>query len=299
MMIRYPDILDYAFPEGRQSYGPKDCILYALGTGFGRDPLDPDLLRYVYEQDLRVSPSLASVLGENTDWSSDPRLGLTTSGLLHGEEHLVLHRPLPVSAEIRCHTRFSEVFDLGADRGALLVMDRRIETAQGQLLAELRRIEFARADGGFGGPAPGRGRVELAALAAMPGHEPDRQIVLDIDPATPLIYRLSGDLIPIHVDPEAARQAGFHRPILHGLSTFGFCCQAVLSAAGYDGARIARIGARFTAPVFGGDQLVVNLWGPQGRQILFEASVPARQATVIRGGYADLREAQSWTSKPH
>ncbi|MBT0782926.1 MaoC/PaaZ C-terminal domain-containing protein [Paracoccus sp. pheM1] len=299
MTIRYPDILDYAFPQGRQSYGPKDCILYALGTGFGRDPLDPDLLRYVYEKDLQVSPSFASVLGENTDWSSDPQLGLTTSGLLHGEEHLVLHHPLPVSGEIRCHTRFSEVFDLGVNRGALLVMDRRIETAKGQLLAELRRIEFARADGGFGGPAPGRGRVELAALAAMPDRKPDRQIVLDIDPAAPLIYRLSGDLIAIHVDPEAARQAGFHRPILHGLSTFGFCCQAVLSAAGYDRARLARIGARFTAPVFGGDRLAINLWALEGRQILFEASVPGRQTTVIRGGYANLREARSWTSKPH
>lgn len=290
MPIRYPDILDYAFPEGRQSYGAKDCILYALGTGFGRDPLDPDLLRYVYEKDLRVSPSFASVLGENTDWSGDPRLGLTTSGLLHGEEHLVLHRPLPVSGEIRCRTRFSEVFDLGAERGALLVMDRRIETQAGALLAELRRIEFARADGGFGGPAPGQGRVDLAALAAMPEREPDRQFVFDIDPATPLIYRLSGDLVAIHVDPEAARQAGFHRPILHGLSTFGFCCQAVLLAAAHcDSARLARIGARFTAPVYGGDRLVVSLWTEAGH-VRFQADVPDRQARVIRGGYAALRE---------
>ncbi|WP_018000671.1 MaoC/PaaZ C-terminal domain-containing protein [Paracoccus sp. N5] len=290
MPIRYPDILDYAFPEGRQSYGSRDCILYALGTGFGRDPLDPDLLRHVYEKDLRVSPSFASVLGENTDWSSDPRLGLTTSGLLHGEEHLVLHRPLPVSGEVRCHTRFSEVFDLGAERGALLVMDRRIETTAGEVLAELRRIEFARADGGFGGPAPGRGRVDLAALAAMPEREPDRQFVFDIDPATPLIYRLSGDLVAIHVDPEAARQAGFDRPILHGLSTFGFCCQAVLlAAANGDGARLARIGARFTAPVYGGDRLVVSLW-TEGGHVRFQADVPARQAKVIRGGYAALRE---------
>ena len=290
MPIRYPEILDYAFPEGRQSYGSEDCILYALGTGFGRDPLDPDLLRYVYEKDLRVSPSFASVLGENTDWSSDPRLGLTTSGLLHGEEHLVLHRPLPVSGEVRCHTRFSEVFDLGAERGALLVMDRRIETIAGELLAELRRIEFARADGGFGGPAPGRGRVDLAALAAMPEREPDRQFVFDIDPATPLIYRLSGDLVAIHVDPEAARQAGFDRPILHGLSTFGFCCQAVLlAAANCDGTRLARIGARFTAPVYGGDRLVVSLW-TEGEHVRFQADVPTRQANVIRGGYAALRE---------
>lgn len=289
MTIRYPDILDHAFPTGRQCYGPRDCILYALGTGFGRDPMDADLLRHVYEKDLRISPTFATVLGENTDWASDPRLGLTTSGLLHGEEHLVLHRPLPAQARIRCHSRFSEVFDLGPDRGALLVMDRRIETADGQLLAELRRIEFARADGGFGGPAPGQGRVALPALTHMPDRRPDRQVVLGIDPATPLIYRLSGDPVAIHVDPEAARRAGFDRPILHGLSTFGFCCQAVLSTMGYDGARLAGIGARFTAPVFGGDELVVSLW-TEGPRILFEAGVPDRHVTVIRGGYAILRD---------
>ena len=288
LTIRYPDILDYAFPPGRQSYGPRDCILYALGTGFGRDPLDPELLRYVYERDLRVSPTLASVLGENTDWSTDPRLGLTNSGLLHGEEHLVLHRPLPVTAEIRCQTRFSEVFDLGAERGALLVIDRRIETAAGELLAELRRIEFARADGGFGGPAPGQGRVELPPLAAMPDRTPDQRLSLDIDPATPLIYRLSGDLVPIHVEPAAARAAGFDRPVLHGLSTFGFCCQAVLkAAAGYDGTRLARLGARFAAPVFGGDRLVVSLW-IDGPRVRFQAEVPDRGVAVIRGGYAEL-----------
>ncbi|SEI11921.1 MaoC/PaaZ C-terminal domain-containing protein [Paracoccus alkenifer] len=288
MTIRYPDILDHDFPAGRQTYGPKDCILYALGTGFGRDPLDPELLRYVYERDLQVSPTFATVLGENTDWSSDPRLGLTISGLLHGEEHLTLHRPLPVLAEIRCETRFSEVFDLGADRGALLVMDRRIETRAGELLAELRRIEFARADGGFGGPAPGQGRIELPSLADMPHRAPDRQVTLDIDPATPLIYRLSGDMVAIHVDPEAARRAGFGRPILHGLSTFGFCCQAVLGVAGnYDSTRLARIGARFTAPVFGGDRLLVKLW-IDGPQVRFQAEVPDRDVVVIRGGYAEL-----------
>lgn len=288
MTIRYPDILDYGFPPGRQSYGPRDCILYALGTGFGRDPLDPEQLRYVYEKELRVSPTLATVLGENTDWSNDPRLGLTTSGLLHGEEHLVLHRPLPAAGEIRCRTRFSEAFDLGAERGALLVMDRRIETAAGELLAELRRIEFARADGGFGGPAPGQGRTELPPLAAMPDRDPDQRVVLDIDPATPLIYRLSGDLVAIHVDPAAARRAGFDRPILHGLSTFGFCCQAVLAAAAdYDGARLARIGARFAAPVFGGDRLVVSLW-IDGPRVRFQAEVPDRGVAVIRGGYAEL-----------
>lgn len=290
MTIRYPDILDYAFPRGEQSYGPRDCILYALGTGFGRDPMDPDLLRHVFEKDLRVSPTFATTLGENTEWSRDPRLGLTTSGLLHGEEHLVLHRPLPVSGDIRSDTRFGEVFDLGPDRGALLVMERRIETAQGQLVAELRRIEFARADGGFGGPPPGQGRIKLAALPHRPDREPDRQVVLDIDPAIPLIYRLSGDLEAIHVDPDAARKAGFPRPILHGLSTFGFCCQAVLLAADFDGARLTRIGARFTAPVYGGDRLAVRLW-IEGQQILFEASVPDRHTTVIRGGYANLREA--------
>lgn len=291
MAICYPDILDYRFPDGRQSYGPRDCMLYALGTGLGADPLDAGLLHYVYERDLRVSPTMAVVLGENTDWSLDPALGLTQRGLLHGEEHLTLHRPLPPSADILCRTRISEVFDLGRDRGALIVMDRQVATADGTLLAEIRRIEFARHDGGFGGPARGAGRIPLPALADMPARAPDHVLSLAIDAAAPLIYRLSGDYVPIHVDPAAAREAGFDRPILHGLATLGFCCGALLrTVAAFDGNRLRRIGVRFAAPVYGGDRLEVRVW-QDGDDVRFQADVPARSVTVIRGGYATVAQA--------
>lgn len=288
-MIRYPEILDYRFPEGRQSYGPKDCILYALGTGFGSDPMDEDLLRFVYEKNLRVSPTMAVVLGEDTGWSHDPVLGLTHNRLLHGEEHLTFHRPLTPSAEVVSRTRMAEVFDLG-ERGALLVMERRIEDADGSLIAEILRIEFARADGGFGGPARGAGRISLPELARMPDRVPDAIVTFDIDPMIPLIYRLSGDPIAIHVDPAAARAAGFERPILHGLSTLGFCGNAVLrSALNFDGARLRRFGLRFAAPVFGGDRMEVRIWR-DGAQVRFQAEVPARATTVIAGGYATIEE---------
>lgn len=290
MAISYPEILDYRFPETRQSYAPRDCMLYALGTGYGADPLDEELLRFVYEKRLQAAPTMASVLGEDTSWSTDPALGLTQSGLLHGEEHLTLHAPIPTSGEILTRTRMSEVFDLGAGRGALLVMDRRVETTEGLLLAEIRRIEFARADGGFGGPARGAGRVETPALRGMPDRPADHVLEMAVDPMIPLIYRLSGDYVPIHVDPAAARAAGFERPILHGLATYGFCCNAVLRAcAGFDPTRLRRFGLRFSAPVYGGDRLEVRIWREE-REIRFLAAAPARDAIVVQGGYAVVSE---------
>jgi len=290
LTIRYPDILDYRFPETRQSYAAKDCILYALGTGFGTDPEDPDLLPFVYEKILKVSPTLASVLGDDVSWSQDDSLGLTFHGLLHGEEHLVFHAPLPAEGEVRCSSRFSEVFDLGAGRGALLVMDKRLESHDGTLLAEIRRIEFARADGGFGGPERGAGRVTLPTPVVIPERAPDYLLALEVPRMTPLIYRLSGDYISFHVDPAAARQAGFERPILHGLSTMGFCCQGLLrTALNFDPAALKTLGLRFSAPVYGGDTLELRVWR-EGARLSFEAFVPERGVIAIRGGYATLKE---------
>lgn len=293
MTIRYPDILDYRFPDIRQSYTAKDCILYALGTGFGTEPENLDLLPFVYEKALKVSPTIASVLGDDVGWSLDDRLGLTHHGLLHGEEHLVFHAPIPAAGTLHCTTRFSEVFDLGPTRGALLVMDKQLKCATGTLLADIRRIEFARADGGFGGPAKGAGRIDLPAPAVMPARAPDHLLRLEVPPMTPLIYRLNGDYVALHVDPSAAKRAGFERPILHGLSTMGFCCQGLLrTALGFDATALKTLGLRFAAPVYGGDSLELRVWC-DGQRLSFEAYVPERGVMAITNGYASIKEIQS------
>ena len=291
MPIYYPDILDQKTAPRTFTYGDKDVMLYALGVGMSRDPMDERELAFTYEKNLKVIPTAATVLASSAGRGeplphkpghreSDPNYMM----MVHGEQKVELHKPLPASGTFTTQSATIGAFDKGKDKGAVLVNETTWKNEAGEVVATLTGSSFWRGDGGFGGPLEGQ---------PAPHEIPSRKADLSVDIATredqALLYRLNGDRNPLHADPESARRSGFPRPILHGLCTYGITCRAVLQAiTGYDPDQILSHQVRFSAPVFPGDTITVDLW-KDGGVISFEARVKDRNATVIKNGKTVLR----------
>ncbi|HMC14566.1 MAG TPA: MaoC/PaaZ C-terminal domain-containing protein, partial [Albitalea sp.] len=254
------NIIERRFEPVVQSYDWRDCALYALGLGIGSDPLDEDELPYVFEGRRQSAvPSQCMVLGWPEFWHADPAAGIDWVNILHGEERFELHRPLPLAATIRATHGIRAVVDKGAGRGALIHFDTDIADAHtGQALATLHATQFLRGDGGCGnhGVAPPPARP-LPSDAV-----PSAGIEYRTMPQAALLYRLvSRDYMPIHADPAIAREAGFDRPISHGLNTMGLACRAILKR--FVPGRPERLGAmavRFVSPAFPGDTIRVEMF---------------------------------------
>ena len=283
-------LLAAEIPDIPQTYGARDCILYALGVGLGQDPTDRGELAFVYEQGLKALPTFPLVQGYTPYWLRDGDFGLTWSHAVHGEQGLVLHAPVATQGEVIGRERVVDVVDKGADKGALIYSERRIiERATGRLLATLSQTTFCRADGGFGGP---RQRHEPRPQYAVPARAPDLVCDLSTRPEMALIYRLSGDVNPLHADPDFAKAAGFPRPILHGLASMGVAGHALLKTlCGYDPSRLTAMSVRFSAPVFPGETLRTEIWQDRedaGAVVSFRLRVKERDAVAIDNGRAEI-----------
>lgn len=286
MPIIHDQLMAYPIPEIRQHLRWQDSALYALSLGCGQDPMDADGLRFVTEgPDMRALPSMAVVLGYPGFWLRDPATGVDALRLVHGEQAVEIHHPLPVEGEIIGRSRVTGIVDRGAGKGALLYSERAIIDAKtGTKLATLEQTTFLRGDGGYGGPA---GPVKKPA----PEPEGAPALVIDIPtrPEIALLYRLNGDHNPLHSDPEVAAKAGFPRPILHGLATFGVIGRALLGAVcGGDPARFGRMECRFSAPVFPGETIRTEVW-TRADGAAFRAKVVERDAIVASNGMFALR----------
>lgn len=222
-------------------------------------------------------PSLATVLAVTRTPLADPAYGADYRRAVHGEIALTLHRPLPVEGKLEGRGRIAGIVDKGPGRGALVYAERTLSTA-GEGIATIASTTFLRGDGGFGGPSgPVRAPHEL------PSSPPARFVDLPTRPEQALYYRFNGDENPLHADPAAAAHAGFPRPILHGLCTFGVVCHAVVrTLCGYDPARLRALEARFSAPVFPGETIRTELWDDGS----FRARVVEREAIVVTNGRA-------------
>ena len=285
MAIDYQRLKNWLFPEVEHSYAARDTMLYALGLGLGADPMDREQLRFVYEEGLKALPTMAVVLALPGQWSKNPETGINWKLLLHGEQGLVLHKPLPPAGTVVARTAIEEIVDKGAGKGALIYSRRDIRDKEtGALLASLASTSFLRGDGGFGGPSgPTR------PVHDLPERTPD--LVSDIAtlPQAALIYRLSGDYNPLHADPEIAAAAGFPRPILHGLCTFGVAGHALLrTLCGYDPARLRRMEVRFSSPVFPGETVRTEIWREGGGRFGFRCRVLERDIVAINNGLAEI-----------
>lgn len=292
MAIDYQRLRNWPFAEVEQSWSWKDSALYALGVGYGHDPLDEGQLRFVYEERMQAAPTMPVVLAGPGFWVKDPASGVDWVRVLHGEQSLTLHRSLPVEGTVIGRTEVVGIIDKGRDKGAIL-QQRRIlrDKASGEPIATIEHLTFARGDGGFSqtpGNGPPGGDPPPPAKPATPDTEPDLVCDLPTMPQSALLYRLCADLNPLHADPAVARAAGFERPILHGLASFGVAGHALLrSCCDYDPARLKSIGLRFSGPVLPGETIRTEIWR-SGTRVQFRARVLERQAIVLSHGIAEL-----------
>jgi acyl dehydratase len=285
MAIDYQRLLAWPVPEIRQTYSVRDSQLYALAVGLGADPTDTRQLPFVYEQAPQALPTQAVVLGYPGFWMKDPATGVDWVRLVHAEQGLTLHRPLPADGEVIGRTRVIGINDKGPDKGAIVYSRRTLhDAATDELIATLDSSTFCRGDGGCGGSdAP------PMRLAPTPERAPDAVCDLPTLPQQALLYRLCGDFNPLHADPAVARAAGFERPILHGLCTFAVAGHALLrTLCDYDPARLAALQVRFSAPVYPGETLRTEIWrGADG--IAFRTLAVERGVVVLSHGRAELR----------
>ncbi|WP_241021623.1 MaoC/PaaZ C-terminal domain-containing protein [Burkholderia sp. Ac-20353] len=282
LAIDHAALANWTFADVPHRYTKRDTILYALGVGAGTVPHDTDDLPYVYEEALSALPTMAVVLGYPGFWIRRPETGIDWRAVLHVEQKLVVHRPIRAEGTVVGRTRVVGLYDRGPDRGAVLTTSRDIIDADtGTPIASVTSTELCRSDGGWGGPAFPRVERE-----PMPTEDAHRKIPLRVAPNTALIYRLSGDDNPLHVDPAVAATMGYERPILHGLCSFGMAGHALVRAiAGNDPGSVREMRVRFTAPVYPGDDLMLDLWQSQPAAVRFRVRAPLRNAVVIDDGY--------------
>jgi len=285
-VIDYERLMNRHFPPVRQTLTKRDCILYALGVGLGGDPCNAAQLRFLYEEGLQALPTMAAVLAYPGFWLKDADCGVDWLRIVHGEQRLAIHRPLPVEGEIIGRTRVAGIVDKGPGKGAIIYSTREIvDGATGTPYATVEQSAFCRGDGGFGGPSGPAWPVH-----PLPERTPDRICDLPTLPQQALLYRLNGDLNPIHADPDLARAAGFERPILHGLCTLGIAGHALLrGVCNYDPARFGTLAVRFSAPVYPGETIRTEMWS-DGAVVSFRARVLERDAIVLNNGRLGLAQ---------
>lgn len=288
MAIDYERLLERSFAPVEHTYTARDSSLYALALGLGSDPLDSRQLAFVHEQNQQAFPTLPMVLGYPGFWAREADTGIDWRRLVHAEQSLQLHAPVPAQGRVTGHTRITRIIDKGAEKGALLYLERRIVDADsGVLLATVNQVNMLRGDGGFGGPSG-----PIPAPHRLPERAPDSICDLASLPQAALLYRLSGDLNPLHIDPSVAHDAGFPRPILHGLCTLGIAVHGLLrSLLDYQPSRLAGLQVRFTAPFYPGETLRCEFWQEAG-QVSFRASSLERGVQVLGAGLAQLHDTR-------
>ncbi|MEM5388769.1 MaoC/PaaZ C-terminal domain-containing protein [Paraburkholderia phymatum] len=286
MAIDRERLLSLPIPDTAQRYVHRDTLLYAISLGYGSDPLDARQLRFAYEGELCAVPTMGVVLAHPGFWPQLLDTGLDWVRIVHAEQGLVLHKPLPVQADVIGKSRVVSVIDKGAGKGAFITYERRIfERDTGDPLCTITQTMLARGDGGFGGPAE-----PVPSPPAIPERTPDLSCEMPTADNMALLYRLNGDWNSLHADPAVARKAGFERPILHGLATWGVAAHAVIRAAlDYQAERVASIFGRFTSPVFPGETLRTEMWR-ESKAIAFRVWATERNVLAINNGRIELRE---------
>jgi len=263
-------------------------ILYNLGIGFGPAATEDEaLLRFVLEDNVTAFPTMTAVMGSSSVGQAffDPSYGVNFEMIVHGEEAVQLFKPLLAEGPLLCDSSIDNVWDLGEKKGAILSMSKRLYDGNDEsLIAEGTSTIMLRGNGGFGGSAEGAPSVK-----PMPDRAPDGMAESITRAEQALIYRMSGDTNPLHSTPAFAKLAGFPKPILHGLCTYGVCARILVEAlADQDETRLKFIKVRFSSPVFPGETIRVEYWHEGDGNYAFQAKVAERDAIVVKGGQARI-----------
>lgn len=281
-----PDAAGTTSEPTESSWSSKDCLLYALGVGAGMiDPTGFEL-EFTTEnsQDVtqRVLPTFAVVAAKASVDAMSSIGSFNWAMLVHGEQAIELHQPLPVEGRISTASSITGVYDKGS---AAVVTTESVSCAAGtgQPMFTTRATLFIRGEGGFGGDRGPSNKVQA------PERDPDHRVTYETRPDQALLYRLSGDRNPLHADPKFAAMAGFEKPILHGLCSFGFTGRALLhTLCGSDPDRFGSMAVRFSKPVYPGDTLTVSIWELGEGEAYFRTSTQ-RDEVVIDAGRCTYR----------
>src|ERR1700712_1224403 len=281
MPIKYDELMALKSLGQKYAYTDREVMLYAYGIGMGADPMDEKELAFVNEavatpRALKVVPTFASVAA----WGAGPcEMNLNRVMVVDGERDITFHKPLTTPANTPADPSVLDVFDKGKDKGAVIRHRTVLKDEKGEPLATLVSSRFARGDGGFGGPSEGQPEPHK-----VPTRSPDKSVDISTRPDQALIYRLGGGRNPLHSDPEFAERAGFPKPILHGMCTYGITCRGILRTyADYDAGAFKQHAVRFSSPVYPGETVTMDMW-KDGDVISFEAKVKTRNVTVIKSG---------------
>jgi len=263
-----------------RSWDSKDALLYAVGVGAGLgDPLTE--LEFTTENSQGIEQQVLPTYGVLIAQARGARsLGdFNHAMLVHAEQYVELHRPLPVAGTVRTVSTVTGIYDKGS--GALVSSENHaVDVETGEPLVTTRGGTFIRGEGGFGGERGSDPPWE------RPDRAPDHTVALETRPEQALVYRLSGDRNPLHVDPKFAARGGFDRPILHGLCTYGVTGRALLHAlCGSDPARFGSMYGRFSRPVWPGDTLTVSIWEAGDGAALFQTTRPDGTVVIDRGRF--------------
>ncbi|MEM7434608.1 MAG: MaoC/PaaZ C-terminal domain-containing protein [Myxococcota bacterium] len=275
-----PESLGYETDHVDFEYGWRDTVTYALGVG-AKPPGDLDFL---YEgRGPAVLPTFATIPTFAVFDDLVDRIGCDRLGMVHHSQRLDVMGALPPSGRLRVVGKVAGLYDLR--RLAMSEFAIEAHDKRGQLVVRGVVTLVLRNDGGFGGPRPPRSeRIHL------PDRAPDFEVEDAIPASQALLYRLNGDLNPLHADPEFASRAGFERPILHGLCTFGYAGRAVVhQACGGDPSKFGTIQGQFSAPVFPGDTLVTQGWNADDRVLLKVSTTHRPDEACLSQAYVDLR----------
>ncbi len=281
MPINYDEIMSLKSENIEISYTDKDSILYGLGVGLGNDPMNMDELKYVYENGQIALPSMATNFQYHSSLLMSAKLNFVM--VVHGEQKLSIINPIPVSGDFLADMKVISCFDKGASKGAIIDVETSVKLkSDGTEICKLVSTTFARGDGGFGGPeSPPQEIFE-------PEGTPDMVNEITTKPDQALIFRLSGDYNPLHSDPNFAKAAGFPKPILHGLCTYGVACRSIVkTACDNDVKKLKSFNCRFSSPVFPGETIVTEMW-KNANIINFQSKVKERDKIILKNGVSEI-----------
>jgi NAD(P)-dependent dehydrogenase (short-subunit alcohol dehydrogenase family)/putative sterol carrier protein/acyl dehydratase len=263
-----------------KDYTWKDVVLYALGVGSGSSELE-----YCYEKQLKVLPSfsIAAIFDFLAHIAATSNVNL--AGILHGEQRLIFHRPIPTEGKLTTQGKITHYYDKGAEKGALVVAESDTYHSNGEKLFTSIMTIFSRLDGGFGGENAPKEKIEF------PDRAPD--FIVDAHPSEsqPLIYRLSGDIFDLHVNPDFAKMAGFEKPIMHGLCTHGYACRALIQSL-VPGApeKVRRMDCRFTKTLYPGVPVQTLIWKTGEGRAVWRTVKTQTGAAVMDNGVFEYGE---------